>query len=742
MLNEGLMIKNGDLIDEKYRIISEVGRGGMAVVYLAQDEKLQRKVALKALPPSLAHDSGCVESFINEAKKAAALSHPNIVTIYTVDTLQSGLPYFTIEFLKDSLHSKFKDSNMNLPEKMKAISEVLKGLAYAHGKGFVHRDIKPENIMFNESGEAVIIDFGIAKAAISSRTMTGEGMTRGTPRYMSPEQCKGKKLDQRSDLYSLGIVLYEAIAGHVPFDAEETTALMYLHVHEPPALDELHSAGIQESLINVIKKSLAKEPDERFQTALEFLGALNDEPAIAAPVDKSRKSGAARAIFTMALLCLAGVIFYVGYKNYYLKPTAAVPESKKIHAETVPVNSSPTTPAVKAGQPSMSSIEKRTTDSISVNPFGTAGNSESSVMAAVVPQQPVRSEKELFDDAKKRIRELISSGKISDMENFIRETAGSKNEYGNTPYERAFFDDSKEPLMMLAVRSVSIEMLDKLIKDSLQVCDMTGADISVRAVNMCDRSKNTPLMLAASEGREIFVEKLTQAGAEAGPENTAGLTAADLAMKNGHNRIAAYLKVWERNQALFKAIYKADANAVVRAVGAGADVNAIWYIPVYASEGEYPGTPLHAALEYHIVNIEEMSRIIRFLIDKGADKNKKTGRLKSVCEIVQNYIGGDDIKKLFLDGPAPKKTAVAAPDQPAILKYQTAVDGLRIRKEPDTAVDNVVAVLDEGEIVYYSGRKTDFTNIIELRGVKINAPWFYVRTRSGKEGWIFSGGLK
>jgi serine/threonine protein kinase len=269
------MIKPGDVIEDRYRILNELGCGGMGAVFLAEDVALNRKVAVKALPDLVCKDEDAVKNFFNEAKKAAALKHPNIVTIYNVGTLPDGQPYFALEYLGKNLSSRIRAGNMNPGEKIKAVAGVLKGLSYAHEKGFIHRDIKPENIMFNDVGEAVIIDFGIARGGTAVKTLTSAGLTKGTPHYMSPEQCKGQKLDQRSDLYSLGVVLYEALAGQVPFDAEEVTAIMYLQVHEPPDLEKLNTAGVDRGLVDIVKKALSKRPEDRFQTALEFGMALS-----------------------------------------------------------------------------------------------------------------------------------------------------------------------------------------------------------------------------------------------------------------------------------------------------------------------------------------------------------------------------------------------------------------------------------------------------------------------------------
>lgn len=325
------MIKSGDVLEERYRILNELGRGGMGAVFLAEDIDLNRKVAVKALPNFACEDSEEVKNFFNEAKKAAALKHPNIVTIYTVGTLPDGQPYFALEYLGDNFSMRMRNGNMKLDEKLKAVVEVLKGLYYAHEKGFIHRDIKPENIMFNDVGEAVIIDFGIAKGGTVAKTLTSAGMTKGTPHYMSPEQCKGQKLDPRSDLYSIGVVLYEALSGEVPFDAEETTAIMYLQVHEPPDLEKLNLAGVDRGLIGIVQKALSKRPEDRFQNAVEFSVALSqaDKKGLWVEAGERKMAEAEGIVYEKSrrrlipIVCLILFFFSFALYNYFSRKDIA-----------------------------------------------------------------------------------------------------------------------------------------------------------------------------------------------------------------------------------------------------------------------------------------------------------------------------------------------------------------------------------------------------------------------------------
>ncbi|HWC74159.1 MAG TPA: serine/threonine-protein kinase, partial [Gemmatimonadales bacterium] len=204
-------------LSEEYEILDELGRGGMAIVFKAKEKQLDREVAIKVLPFSLAFDREFVERFQREARTSAKLEHPNIIPIYRVG--KSGrIIYFVMKFLRGKPLSSILGARGSLPpvEIRRILSEVSRALSYAHKKEIVHRDIKPDNIMFDEHGHAVVTDFGIAKA-VSGGKLTGTGMSIGTPHYMSPEQAKAQPLDGRSDIYSLGVVAYQCLVGTVPF---------------------------------------------------------------------------------------------------------------------------------------------------------------------------------------------------------------------------------------------------------------------------------------------------------------------------------------------------------------------------------------------------------------------------------------------------------------------------------------------------------------------------------------------
>jgi len=285
-------------LNEEYEILEELGRGGMAIVFKAKEKQLDREVAIKVLPFSLAFDKEFVERFQREARTSAKLEHPNIIPIYRVG--KSGrVIYFVMKFLRGKPLSNVLAARGSLPplEIRKVLAEVARALAYAHRKEIVHRDIKPDNIMFDEHGHAVVTDFGIAKAA-SGGKLTGTGMSIGTPHYMSPEQAKAQPLDGRSDIYSLGVVAYQCLTGAVPFDGEDSFSIGYKHIMEeiPTPPIDTHD---KRTLFEIIKKMMAKVPEQRFQNAEELVGVLEGGRSVSFTTD------ATQALPSMARLSAA-----------------------------------------------------------------------------------------------------------------------------------------------------------------------------------------------------------------------------------------------------------------------------------------------------------------------------------------------------------------------------------------------------------------------------------------------------
>ncbi len=264
-------------IGDIYLIGEEVGRGGMAVVYAAEDVRLQRPVALKVLPPELAFRPDVRERFVREAQTAARLNHPHIVPIYAVHEV-AGMVCFAMSLVRgESLAARvLREGKPPFDFIARVLEQVADALAYAHACGVVHRDIKPDNVLIDrDSGRAMVTDFGIARAAEGGSRLTQTGIAVGTPAFMSPEQAMGdREVDGRSDVYSLGVVGYLMLAGKLPFEATSTPAMLMKHVSDtPPPLRALRPEAPR-VLVDILERCLAKRPQDRFESALQLRDAL------------------------------------------------------------------------------------------------------------------------------------------------------------------------------------------------------------------------------------------------------------------------------------------------------------------------------------------------------------------------------------------------------------------------------------------------------------------------------------
>jgi serine/threonine-protein kinase len=272
-----------------YEIESELGRGGMGIVYCARDRRLKRTVAIKLLPPELAFRSDIRSRFLREAETAAQLSHPNIVPIYSVDEMEN-LVFFVMAFVDGKnlalqLHEK---GRLGIGETRRVMREVADALAFAHARGVVHRDVKPDNVLLEkESGRAMVTDFGIARAVSDSNDsrLTATGMAIGTPAYMSPEQAAGERdIDGRSDLYALGIVAYQMLTGAPPFNAASTPAMLVKHLTERPQPVRSRRNDVPADLERIIMVLLEKDPANRLPSAQALVAALDGAPVAPAPI--------------------------------------------------------------------------------------------------------------------------------------------------------------------------------------------------------------------------------------------------------------------------------------------------------------------------------------------------------------------------------------------------------------------------------------------------------------------------
>jgi serine/threonine-protein kinase len=261
----------------RYTIVSELGRGGMGVVYKAWEESLQRHVAIKMLADQYAEDESVVARFMREARAVADVHHANIVQVFCVDT-HDGQPYFVMEYVEgESLGDCIERENKLHPRKaVSMLKEAASGLAAAHARGVVHRDIKPANLMLSRHGNVKVVDFGIARVEGPETKLTATGMAMGTPAYLSPEVCLAKSVDQRSDIFSLGVVLYEMLTGETPFNADSPLALMSKVVEARiPDLLEL-DGEIDPALYAILKVMLAPEPHNRYADCHQLMADLDD----------------------------------------------------------------------------------------------------------------------------------------------------------------------------------------------------------------------------------------------------------------------------------------------------------------------------------------------------------------------------------------------------------------------------------------------------------------------------------
>ncbi len=255
----------------RYELIQKIARGGMAEVYMAKDQLLDRPVALKVLFPELSVNVSFVERFRREAQAAANLSHPNIVSVF--DWGEADNTYYIVMELVDgvTLASLIQESGRIEPQKAASIAaEVAASLSFAHKHGVIHRDVKPSNVLLTEDGQVKVADFGIARAATADGDLTQTGAVMGTATYIPPEQAQGLAVDGRSDVYSLGVVLYEMLVGKVPFAGDSPLSIAYKHVREEAVHPRTLVPEIPEALEAIVMKAMAKDPSARYQSALEM----------------------------------------------------------------------------------------------------------------------------------------------------------------------------------------------------------------------------------------------------------------------------------------------------------------------------------------------------------------------------------------------------------------------------------------------------------------------------------------
>ncbi len=265
-------IADGAVIDGRYKVLGRIGGGGMADVYLAEDAHLQRRVALKVLHRRYSQDREFVERFRREAESAAGLQHPNIVAVYDRGEYE-GTYFIAMQYVEGPTLKQMIESGLSPEQAVALIRQVLEGARFAHKHGIVHRDLKPQNVIVDGDGKAIVTDFGIARAGVSEITQTGSVM--GTPHYLSPEQAQGYDVTSVSDLYSIGVMLYEALTGRVPFEGESAVAVAMKQVSQTPQRPSSLNPRVSPALDAVVMRALEKDPGQRFQSADAFIAALD-----------------------------------------------------------------------------------------------------------------------------------------------------------------------------------------------------------------------------------------------------------------------------------------------------------------------------------------------------------------------------------------------------------------------------------------------------------------------------------
>jgi serine/threonine-protein kinase len=265
-------VGQGSVVDGRYRVLRRIGSGGMADVWLADDTHLQRQVALKVLHARFAQDREFVERFRREAEAAAGLQHPNVVAVFDRGDVD-GTYYIAMQYLEGRTLKQLIDAGLTPEQAVGLIRQVLEGARFAHRHGVVHRDLKPQNVIVDDEGKATVTDFGIARAGVSEITQAGAVM--GTPHYLSPEQAQGFDVTAVSDLYSVGVMLYEALTGRVPFEADSAVAVAMKQVSQAPQRPSSINPQVTPALDAAVMRALEKEPGQRFQSADAFIAALD-----------------------------------------------------------------------------------------------------------------------------------------------------------------------------------------------------------------------------------------------------------------------------------------------------------------------------------------------------------------------------------------------------------------------------------------------------------------------------------
>ncbi len=319
-----VVLAKGTMVSH-YRIIEKIGAGGMGEVFLAEDTKLKRQVALKFLPPQFASDKEFKARFTREAQSAAALKHPNIVTIYEVSEY-NGRPFFAMEHVEgQSLRDHIKSNELDLDSIIDLALGIGDGLCEAHEAGVTHRDVKPANIILDKKGQAKLVDFGLA-AVQGGEQLTQTGSTLGTIGYMSPEQVRGEQIDARSDLFSFGVVLYEMIAGQAPFKSNNEAATLKAVTEKIPEPLARYKTDVPDDLQRIVSKLLEKDPQLRYQSAADVVSDLkrlrrDSQPSMVLESDRAPSRRVTRFLVPALVLVVAIAVLVLKPWKFEFQPT-------------------------------------------------------------------------------------------------------------------------------------------------------------------------------------------------------------------------------------------------------------------------------------------------------------------------------------------------------------------------------------------------------------------------------------